>query len=350
MKKTLFAALILLVLGGGAPSSFAQFKAGELWVGPVTSNSSKFKIFTKQTRTTAGWAIESPTDSDQLRLYCDGTDCFIETSSGVALKLGSGSTVGFPAGSVTAPGLFVIGDSNTGISSPALDQFSITTAGVQRFLADATGNIGIGVTAPSYRLHVRVTENANTFFTVENPDATGLSAAAVIRPQADVAMMNFVAHGSGRTITRWGVTIGGWNELISVAGNGLAIGSIGSVPLILGTAALERLRITPTGGLQINSGTEITKHLSATASLDFTALAANSCEVFTITVTGAADGDSVVLGVPNALADVDGATERTTFFGWVSATDTVSVRRCNVTGTATAEPAAATVRADVWKH
>lgn len=89
--------------------------------------------------------------------------------------------------------------------------------------------------------------------------------------------------------------------------------------------------------------------LSATASLDFTALAANSCEVLTITVSGAADGDAVKLGVPNALADVDGATERTTFFGWVSAADTVSVRRCNVTGTVTAEPAAATVRAVVSK-
>ena len=49
--------------------------------------------------------------------------------------------------------------------------------------------------------------------------------------------------------------------------------------------------------------------------LDFTALAANLCEILTIAVTGAADSDVVVLGVPNALADVDGGTERTTFFG-----------------------------------
>jgi hypothetical protein len=103
-------------------------------------------------------------------------------------------------------------------------------------------------------------------------------------------------------------------------------------------------------GLKIGGGTTIVKHLSATASLDFTALAANSCEVLTITVTGAADGNVVTLGVPNALADADGATERTTFFGWVSAADTVSVRRCNVTGSATGDPAAATVRADVWQH
>lgn len=104
------------------------------------------------------------------------------------------------------------------------------------------------------------------------------------------------------------------------------------------------------GGVVINGGTAIQKHLSAVASLDFTALAANSCEVLTITVTGAADGDSVTLGVLNALADVDGATERTTFYGWISGANTCSVRRCNVTGTITANPAAANVRCDVWQH
>lgn len=98
-----------------------------------------------------------------------------------------------------------------------------------------------------------------------------------------------------------------------------------------------------------NSATA-TDHFSATASLNFTALAANTCEVLTITVTGAADGDTVFLGVPTALADVDGATERTLFYGWVSGSNTVSVRRCNVTGAITADPGAATVRADVWRH
>jgi hypothetical protein len=82
---------------------------------------------------------------------------------------------------------------------------------------------------------------------------------------------------------------------------------------------------------------------SGTASLDFTALAANSCEELTITVTGAADGDVVSLGVPNALASVAGAT----ITGYVSAANTVKVRRCNVTTSATSDPAAATVRAQV---
>ncbi len=98
-------------------------------------------------------------------------------------------------------------------------------------------------------------------------------------------------------------------------------------------------------------GSEVKRILSASALLDYTALEANSCEVLTVTVTGVADDATWTAshGIPNALADVDGATERTTFFSWVSAADTVSVRRCNVTAVDTADPAAATVRVSATK-
>jgi len=102
--------------------------------------------------------------------------------------------------------------------------------------------------------------------------------------------------------------------------------------------------------LVIGGGAGVVSHLSGTTSLNFGALAANSCETLTLAVVGATGGSSVVLGIPDALADVDGATERTTFFGWVSSAGIVSVRRCNVTGTVTINPAAAIIRADVWEH
>jgi hypothetical protein len=101
------------------------------------------------------------------------------------------------------------------------------------------------------------------------------------------------------------------------------------------------------GTLVIGGGTAIAKHISASASLDFPIIGANDCETLTLTVTGAADGDVVTLGVPNALAS---ASSTLTFFGWVSADDTVSVRVCQVAASATSDPAAATIRADVWQH
>src|SRR5581483_9721412 len=95
----------------------------------------------------------------------------------------------------------------------------------------------------------------------------------------------------------------------------------------------------------VGGGAAIIKHLSATASLDFASVAANSCSDLTITVTGAANGDSVALGVPGALASTAGLV----FTGFVSAANTVTVRACNVATAASANPAAATVRADIWK-
>ncbi|MBI1746950.1 MAG: hypothetical protein HYR55_10230 [Acidobacteria bacterium] len=95
-----------------------------------------------------------------------------------------------------------------------------------------------------------------------------------------------------------------------------------------------------------SGGTAITWHISATSgSLSFGTIPANSCASLTLTVTGAADGDSVSLGIPNALASTAGVT----FVGWVSAADTVAVKACNVT-TMPITPSSASVRADVWKH
>ena len=99
--------------------------------------------------------------------------------------------------------------------------------------------------------------------------------------------------------------------------------------------------------LVIGGGTSISKHVSATASLDFPVIAANSCQSLTVTASSAADGDTVSLGVPNALAS---ASSTLAFTGWVSSANTVTVRACQVATQGTSDPAAATIRVDVWNH
>jgi hypothetical protein len=49
--------------------------------------------------------------------------------------------LGVIAGSASTPGLFVSGDTNTGIYSPGADQLSIATGGTERFRVDSTGQI-----------------------------------------------------------------------------------------------------------------------------------------------------------------------------------------------------------------
>jgi hypothetical protein len=108
---------------------------------------------------------------------------------------------------------------------------------------------------------------------------------------------------------------------------------------ITGTAAVSAT-------LSVGGGAAIAKVLTGTGSVDFTALAAGTCETFTVTVTGAANGDSVALGIPAAAW---ATTEYATIQGFVSATNVVTIKRCNLTNATTAlsDPAAVTVRATV---
>jgi len=92
----------------------------------------------------------------------------------------------------------------------------------------------------------------------------------------------------------------------------------------------------------VNGGATVTGILSATASLNFD-LTALTVEDKTMTVTGAAVGDVVTLGVPNG-----SVTTSVQYTAWVSAADTVTVRaRTSATGE---DPASGTFRATVIKH
>ncbi len=95
------------------------------------------------------------------------------------------------------------------------------------------------------------------------------------------------------------------------------------------------------GTLAIAGGTPITKVLSATATLDFPSTSAQNSADLTITVTGAAVGDTVSLGVPNGSVNAN-----TSFSGWVSATNTVTVRFNNYSS-GSVDPASGTFRATV---
>jgi hypothetical protein len=60
----------------------------------------------------------------------------------------------YNAGSQILPTLSFQGDDNTGLFHPTADNVAVTTGGVERFRVNTTGNVGIGTTSPSERLHV----------------------------------------------------------------------------------------------------------------------------------------------------------------------------------------------------
>lgn len=88
----------------------------------------------------------------------------------------------------------------------------------------------------------------------------------------------------------------------------------------------------------------LAKTLTNTATLDFGSTAAQGASDLTITVTGAASGDAVTVGAPSGSVPSNG-----TFFGWVSAANTVTVRYANNSSGAL-DPASGTFRVSVIKY
>ena len=99
-----------------------------------------------------------------------------------------------------------------------------------------------------------------------------------------------------------------------------------------------------TGSLSTYTGAWPSVPLSGSATLDFGNTSAQNSADLTVTVTGAADGDVVSLGVPN------GAVQPTSsYFAWVSATDTVTIRFTNTATAGATNPTSGTFKVKVLK-
>lgn len=110
----------------------------------------------------------------------------------------------------------------------------------------------------------------------------------------------------------------------------------------------EILRATPAAGggavgVRIAGGSWIKGHLSATATWDPASVATGAMTSTTVTVTGAALGDTVAVGFTQAVP------AGCLLVGAVTAINTVTVTLLNQSG-ATQDLASGTLRADCWKH
>ncbi len=97
------------------------------------------------------------------------------------------------------------------------------------------------------------------------------------------------------------------------------------------------------------AGTAVTLQTSGSATVGFAAILAGNCAQgdTTITVNGAAVGDPVFLGLPNAYASSTSAN--LVFQGWVTSTTAVTVKACNTSTTTTSYALSGqTIKASVW--
>jgi hypothetical protein len=84
--------------------------------------------------------------------------------------------------SVTAPAFSFKEDSNTGMFHPSNDAIGFTTNGTEKLRIDTSGNVGIGTTSPSSRLHITPssgTDPSTNGIYVYNPNTTSTSHAII---------------------------------------------------------------------------------------------------------------------------------------------------------------------------
>lgn len=237
--------------------------------------------------------------------------------SGISIDGSSGGTIQNTA--ITSPqcnnnasqGLYLKGDAGVGL-------VKVTT--ITGLIADTNGQYGFVVTGANVSdtnfscVSLRANTSAPTFF------------AGSIRTKGFGVDVSTTAYGAYFGPRLDGVN--GWEFYDLTAGaRRLLFDSSGNVTVPSGNLTVSGAITAQTSLIVGTAGAlaAVTKLLSASASLNFPNTLANSQSELTVAVTGAADQDMVALGVQSA------GIPAGSFFGYVSAADTVTVRFVNNT-------------------
>jgi hypothetical protein len=98
--------------------------------------------------------LQAPSVAGSTTLNLPATSGTLNTSGAVNVV---------PAGTTAAPAITTTGDTNTGIFFPAEDTIAFAEGGAEAMRINSSGNVGIGTSSPSSRIHVRSDANALTF-------------------------------------------------------------------------------------------------------------------------------------------------------------------------------------------
>lgn len=247
-----------------------------------------------------------------LQVNADGTPSATATPSMWTFNV-------VPAGSLTQANAFRL-RANSNAEFGTAQQFIITGAN-GNFSTSGTGGITGALT-----LHGNLTTD-------------GLTSGALLDANGSGLLLTTGPAGTYKLGDLGGENVGNQLEINTATGiNTFSGGLTVSGNTLIASNGLQ------TNTLQISAGTTINKYISATASLNFGSTAASSSSDLTITLTGAAVGDAVILGTANA-----SVLANSCFTAWVSAANTVTVRFLNAQAVGALDPAAGTFKVAIFQ-
>lgn len=210
------------------------------WVSLATSVAPSFTgqvNFADGTAAEPSWGWTSDDDGSGTGMFRGCANCLSFVTNGVERWI------------INSSGSFVpIADNTYDIGNGTVDPRDINAARnlIIGGTSALTGNVGVGGITPSVTvgelLLAQVNADQANKIRVRNEHNTGTAATATLEVSNDVGLGTVNMHGTGRTVTRWGETLGGWYEILGspASGKGMAIGALSTRPLKLGVNSQSR--------------------------------------------------------------------------------------------------------------
>ena len=304
--------------------------------------------------------------------YKIGSNAWTQAGGGVSVSSFSGGTTGLTpstatTGAVTLGGTLAVANGGTGQSTLATQRIMVGngTGGVLTpdLLRFANNSLSIGTTSSGATLNVAAAGEGS--FNLIDLDQTN----TYLGMGHNGGESNWVSRNgdlNGR-LAFYSQSSAGFSIRMFINADGnVGIGTASPTAVLhlkAGTATAYTAPLKFTSGTNLTTaeagamefnGTNLlftpstTRHtvnhgLTGSATLDFPSTTTLLSADLTITVTGAADGDVVSLGVPNAAVNAN-----TSYSAWVSAANTVTVRFNNYSS-GTVDPASGTFKVFVTK-